>query len=66
MQLIINGEEKEVADNTTIEQILKWLKIQDKVMAIAVNSQIVKKAQWGEFKPKQNDKLELLNFVGGG
>lgn len=66
MVLIVNGEEKEFLDNCTIEDMLKSLKIEDKVMAIAVNSKVVKKIQWQEYKPVQNDKLEFLNFVGGG
>jgi sulfur carrier protein len=27
---------------------------------------IVKKQDWNNFIPKENDSIELLNFVGGG
>ena len=66
MQLIINGEEKNVNDNSTLQQIITNLQIEDKVMACAVNMEIVKKENWGSFTPKENDKIELLQFVGGG
>lgn len=66
MKLIINGEEKTIEDNTTLEKIIKDLQIEDKVMAAAVNMEIVKKDEWGNFIPKDEDKLELLQFVGGG
>jgi len=42
------------------------LKIKDKAMAVAVNMEIVKKENWDKFIPKENDKIEILQFVGGG
>jgi len=66
MKLVINGEDRIVEDNITLLEIIKKLKIEDKVMAAAVNMEIVKKDKWDSFIPKDNDKLELLQFVGGG
>lgn len=66
MELIINGENKSVAEHSTLQQIITELQIGDKVMACAVNMEIVKKENWGSFTPKENDKIELLQFVGGG
>ena len=66
MKLIINGKNKQVNDNTTLQQIITELQIEDKVMACAVNMEIVKKENWSSFIPKENDKIELLQFVGGG
>jgi len=65
-KVIINGEEKTFEDNKSLKEIIVSLKIEDKVMAAAVNMDIVKKDDWGEFIPKENDKIELLQFVGGG
>lgn len=64
--IIINGENKKIEHNSTLEEIITSLKIEDKVMAAAINMEIVKKENWSNFVPKQNDKLELLQFVGGG
>jgi sulfur carrier protein len=64
--IIINGETKQFEENTTLQQIITDLKIEDKVMASAVNMEIVKKDNWGNFIPKNDDKIELLQFVGGG
>lgn len=66
MKLIVNGEEKEFAENSTLQSIITSLQIEDKVMAAAVNMEIVKKDQWNNFRPENDDKLELLQFVGGG
>jgi sulfur carrier protein len=66
MKLIVNGENLEVSNNITIEELLDNLKIKDKAMAVAVNMEIVKKEKWDKFIPKENDKIEILQFVGGG
>jgi sulfur carrier protein len=66
MKLIINGEEREFSSAVTILEILEKLKISNKAMAVAVNMEIVKKENWDKFVPKENDKLEVLQFVGGG
>ncbi len=66
MILIINGETKEFPDNISLDAIIEQLNIKDKVMAAAVNMEIVKKQNWQQFIPNNNDKIELLQFVGGG
>ena len=66
MNLIINGEKRSFDKSLTIEQIMDTLQIKDKVMACAVNMQIIKKENWDSFIPNENDKIELLQFVGGG
>jgi len=35
-------------------------------MATAVNMNVVKKEHWNEFELHENDKVEFLQFVGGG
>ncbi|MDQ7067642.1 MAG: sulfur carrier protein ThiS [Sulfurimonas sp.] len=50
----------------TIEELLKVLELEGKVMAAAVNMDIVKQDSWNTHRLKDGDKLELLDFVGGG
>lgn len=66
MTLIVNGETRDFAENSTLLDIITNLQIENKVMAAAVNMNIVKKDDWNSFTPKENDKIELLQFVGGG
>ena len=66
MTLIINGETKEFNGSSTLQDIITNLQIENKVMAAAVNMNIVKKDDWKSYIPKNDDKLELLQFVGGG
>lgn len=66
MQIIVNGENREFNDEITLQEVITTLQIEDKVMAAAVNMQIVKKEKWESFRLSNEDKLELLQFVGGG
>jgi sulfur carrier protein len=65
MQLIINGEKKE-SQAKTIKSLLDELGIESKVMAAAVNMNVVKKELWESHELSENDKVEFLQFVGGG
>jgi len=66
VKLIINGREMEMEEGMTIADILQRLGIEEKVMAVAINTQIVKKEEWDRYRPKDGDRLEFLTFVGGG
>ncbi|MCK4737767.1 MAG: sulfur carrier protein ThiS [Sulfurimonas sp.] len=66
MKLIINGEVKIFSDNVTLDKVLEKLGLTGKVMAAAVNMDIVKQDKWATHKLCDEDKLELLDFVGGG
>jgi len=66
MKIVVNGHEKEFCQDSTLLDILKELSLEEKVMAAAVNMNIVKKEEWKSYVVKDGDKLELLDFVGGG
>jgi len=66
MNIIVNGEELNIKNETTVEELLEQLEIKEKVMAVAINMEIVKKDDWKSHTIRENDKLELLHFVGGG
>ena len=65
MQLIINGEKKE-SGAKSIQALLDELGIESKVMAAAVNMNVIKKELWESYELNENDKVEFLQFVGGG
>jgi sulfur carrier protein len=66
LKLTINREERQCEEGTTLAELIGDLGIKVKVMAAAVNMQVVKKADWESHKLQENDRVELLHFVGGG
>ena len=66
MTIIVNGEVREFSKDSTIQNVLVKLSLEGKVMAAAVIMNIVKQNNWSSYKLNDGDKLELLDFVGGG
>ena len=66
MKVIINGETINVAQDTNLKKLLVNLELDEKVMAAAINMEIIKQDKWDKHILKDGDKLELLDFVGGG
>lgn len=65
MKLVVNGKEQST-EAKTVQDLINELKLDQKVMATAVNMSVVKKENWDSFELKEGDKLEFLEFVGGG
>ncbi len=66
IEIIVNGEKRQIDEQTTIKALLQELGIEEKTMASAVNMQVVKKEQWDTHTLNEGDKVEFLHFVGGG
>lgn len=66
MKVIVNGNSKVFKNGITLLEILQELNLVDNVMAAALNMEIVKQDNWDKQVLKDDDKLELLDFVGGG
>ncbi|WP_120952855.1 sulfur carrier protein ThiS [Helicobacter sp. L8] len=66
MRLIINGESKHFEEALSVQSLIKELGIDSQVCAIARNSVVVKKEDWAHTQLQDNDRLECLQFMGGG
>ncbi|MEA3419232.1 MAG: sulfur carrier protein ThiS [Campylobacterota bacterium] len=66
MKVIVNGETGEYVEGITLATLINELGIKVKVMAAAVNMEVVKKDDWTSHVVQEDDKIELLHFVGGG
>jgi len=66
VNIILNGEKKEVEKGVVLQEIIQKLNLEGKVMAAAVNMEVVKQDSWAQCILHEGDKLELLDFVGGG
>lgn len=66
MQLTVNGEPREVPEAATVERLLELLAIQAARVAVEVNTQVVKKADYAARVLQPGDAVEIVAFVGGG
>jgi thiamine biosynthesis protein ThiS len=62
----VNGESRETAAGTTVLALLEQLGLNAGRVAIEYNLQILAKTKWEETRVASGDKLEIVQFVGGG
>lgn len=66
MEIYLNGESKSVADNLTISNLIEGLSLENKRFAVEVNLDIIPRSQFEQFKLKDQDKVEIVQAIGGG
>jgi thiamine biosynthesis protein ThiS len=66
MRLTVNGGTLEASNAVTITELLNELRIEPRKVAVEVNLSIIKKADYSTFRLNDGDKVEIVNFVGGG
>jgi sulfur carrier protein len=66
MRIIVNGAVLEKSNAATVSELLRELNIISERVAVEVNLTIVKKEAYSTFKLNDGDKVEIVNFVGGG
>lgn len=66
MQIIINGEQRDVLDGLTAAQLVEDMAITGQRIAMEVNLEIVPRSGYAEHTFKAGDKVEIVHAVGGG
>lgn len=66
MRIKINGEPREIADETTLTQLVSLLQLKPEQIAIELNRTVVRRADWSEAYLREDDTIEIVHFVGGG
>ena len=65
MHLVINGQDQDIT-STTLAELVSALKLDAQRLVAEVNGTIVARENFGQTVLKDNDRLELVHFVGGG
>ena len=66
MKAQINGEDTDIKNNMTVSELLNELEIDKKAVAVELNLTVMKKSEYDNTFIKENDKIEIVHFVGGG
>jgi len=66
MKLVVNGEDRDLAEPVTLEGLVERLGMKPDRVAVELNREIVPRDQWSRTRLKESDRLEIVHFVGGG
>jgi thiamine biosynthesis protein ThiS len=66
IKVFINGKQEEFGKEVTISELLEIKKIRKEVVTVEYNEEIIKREDYDKIKLKDNDKIELVFFMGGG
>ncbi|RZT21273.1 sulfur carrier protein ThiS [Fictibacillus sp. BK138] len=67
MKLKINGDEVQVPDALqSVTELLEHLKLNDQMIIAEVNEKIIQNEEQNNKQIKEDDRIELVRFVGGG
>ena len=66
IKIKINGKIKSIIQDSNLSMVLKNLKIPLNKVAIELNEEIIDKKKINKIKLNNNDKIEIVHFIGGG
>jgi thiamine biosynthesis protein ThiS len=66
MKIFLNGEVREIASEMSLAQLLTFFDFPERRIAVELNREVVRKAEWTEKTVGEDDKIEVIHFVGGG
>ena len=66
MNLFLNGEATCAPDTVTVEEFLGQLGLPQKGVAVERNREIVPKSLYATTRLAEGDRVEIVQFVGGG
>lgn len=64
--VVINAESREVPENLTLKELVRFLNLKEEWVAIERNREIIQRGAWEQVRVVAGDQLEIVQFVGGG
>ena len=65
MKVFVNGALREV-EISTLAELISELDLPVARIAIELNRDVVRRSDWGSTMLKDEDRIEIVHFVGGG
>jgi sulfur carrier protein len=66
MKITINGEEREIPQEMDLRELLELLSMPTERVAVELNRRVVRRAEWTAERVSEDDRIEIIHFVGGG
>ncbi len=66
IQVTINGHAREIPEATSLASYISSLGANSRMVAIALNGEVVRREDWPDVTLSDGDTLEIVRAVGGG
>ncbi len=66
MNVVLNGQPREIDDGATILDVLRMLDAPDRGVAVAIDAEVVPRGEWDEFAVEDGARVEVVHAVQGG
>ena len=66
IKIKLNGKFKSIFNDCSLHELLENHNIPLKQVAIELNQEIIEKKKIKKIKLNENDKIEIVHFIGGG
>jgi sulfur carrier protein len=66
MRVQINGETRDVPLGLNLEALLEHLSLPQQRVAVELNREVIRKSEWVNQTVSEDDRIEIVHFVGGG
>ena len=66
MKITINGEIKELEAGVTLDQLLELFSLPSQRVAVELNREVIRRQAWDSTVVRDDDRIEIVHFVGGG
>ena len=66
LSIEVNGKARDVAEGRTVAGLLRDLELDDRLVVVELNRQIVRRTEIEAVLLHDGDRVEIVQFVGGG
>jgi thiamine biosynthesis protein ThiS len=66
VRISLNGEAKELEEGATLLALVEGLSLAPERVAVELNREVVRRADWPRVTLEEGDRVEVVHFVGGG
>lgn len=66
MRVYVNGESKDLSGSPSLAELITQLDLPAARIAVELNREVVRRNDWSGTMLHEDDRIEIVHFVGGG
>lgn len=66
LRIQVNGEPRVVDNDFSLPKLIASLNLKPEQIAVELNQRVLRRAEWEGTVLREDDKVEIVHFVGGG